>query len=236
MVNHVQLNNIAHKDIRIRTERSAELGDAVMASPLFPHEFREAQAYYPIVFAKEKSGKFRPLALFGLEDGSNLFLSEHGWDARYLPLTRRMEPFVIGLTTDSLSQQSMEVHIDIDHRRVSEDEGEALFLEQGGHTDYLRGVAELLGEIHEAEQALAGFTAMLGDLELLEPFTLDIQLDNGEAGRLEGFYIIAEERLYNLEADKLAGLQQAGFLQPLYMAVASLSQFVPLIDRKNKAG
>lgn len=235
MPTHVQLNNIHHKDLRIKTDRRPELGDGVMAAPVFPHEFREVQAYYPIVFTKERSGKFRPVALFGLEEGSNLFLTDHGWDARYIPITRRMEPFVIGRTTDSLGQQSMEVHIDQDHPRVNKTEGEVLFLEQGGHTDYLRGVSELLGEVHEAEQALPGFLAMLSDLDLLEPFTLDVQLDNGETGRLAGFYTIAEEKLYNLGAEHLEGLQRAGFLQPLFMAVASLSQFVTLIDRKNKA-
>lgn len=148
MPKYVQLNNIEHKNFRIKTERSAALGDNVMAAPVFPHEFRETQAYYPIVFTKEQSGRFRPVAIFGLEQGENLFLHEGGWDSRYLPLAKRMEPFVIGLNTDSLGEQMMEVHIDPEHPRVSHEEGEALFLEEGGYTEFLSGVSETLAEVH----------------------------------------------------------------------------------------
>jgi hypothetical protein len=72
-VRNVLLNNVEHRDLAIRTRRGADLGDAVMAAPTFPDEFRSVQAHYPIVFQPTTSGSFQPLALFGFKDGENLF-------------------------------------------------------------------------------------------------------------------------------------------------------------------
>ena len=59
-----------------------EYGDAVMSAVTFPAEFRSLQAHYPIVFRKSQDGTtFEPVALFGFEEGQNLFLGPHGWDA-----------------------------------------------------------------------------------------------------------------------------------------------------------
>lgn len=236
MARHVQLNNIDHADLRVRTGHNKSLGDGVMSSPVFPHEFRNLQPHYPIVFAKDSaSGGFRPLALFGLEDGENLFLAdENKWDTDYIPLAMRMKPFLIGFSGDAAGGRQMEVHIDLDDPRVSEEAGERLFLEHGGHAPYLQETSKLLGEIHDGEQSIAPFSAMLEELNLIEPFTLDITLNDGTEGRLAGYYIIAEEALAKLNGEELGRLQAAGFLPAIYMAVAALSQFRSLIDRRNQ--
>ena len=71
-------------------------------------------------------------------------------------------------------------------------------------------------------------------LGLLEPFALDIELNDGSKSRLTGFYTVNEEKLYALGGDDLSSLNKKGFLQPLFMAVASLSNFRDLIERKNR--
>ena len=53
MSQHVLLNSVDHKDIKIITERSAKYGDNVWFSVTFPAEFRSVQAHYPIFFQKE---------------------------------------------------------------------------------------------------------------------------------------------------------------------------------------
>lgn len=236
MPRHVSLNNVDHANLKVRTEYSAELGDAVMSSPVFPHEFRNVQAHYPIVFSKESSGRFRPIALFGLEQDSNLFLHGDEWDANYVPMAMRMPPFLIGFAFPGSGESQMEVHIDIDHPRVSETEGQPLFLPQGGQTDFLKQIAGMLTEIHHAETSVQSFSVILDELDLIEPFTLDVTLDDGTKGRLAGLYTIAEEKLYSLSADGLSRLQEHNFLLPIYMAVASISQFRSLIDRRNRKG
>ncbi|NRA28959.1 MAG: SapC family protein [Parvularculaceae bacterium] len=235
MARHAQVNFIEHPKLRVRTERSALLGDSMMACPVFPHEFRELQASYPVVFTKEdKSGLFRPMALFGLERNENVFLDGDHWDATYLPLALRIQPFLIGLRGVEGEEPTPEVHINLEHPRVSETEGEALFTETGEHTEFLKSIAELLAEVHGAEGNVVAFSAMLNELDLLEPFSLDVTLENGTVGKLTGFYTIKEERLYALNGEELERLQKAQMLQAIFMSVASISQFLGVISRKNK--
>lgn len=227
---HAAISPSAHAGLRLRRTHGAAWGDNVMLAPLFPHEFRQAQAFYPIVFSPEAgSGRARPYALFGLERDSNLFLSASGWDAAFIPAAHRMQPFLIGRGPGGL-----QIHADLDHPRFSETEGEPLFGEDGAQTGVLDEIAGLLGEVHEAEQQLPAFCAMLAELRLLEPFTLEVTLDSGRSGRLEGFLTLAEERLLELDGPTLGRLQAAGFLSPVFMALASQSQFLALIGRLNQ--
>jgi hypothetical protein len=231
----VQLNNVDHASLLIRTERDAALGDAVMAAPVFPGEFRNLQAHYPIVFVKDgRTGGFRPMALFGLEEGSNLFLTEEGWDAAYIPLAMRMQPFLIGFSRRD-GERQLEVHVDLSHPRVTAEGGVPVFLEHGGHTEFLQDVTSILAAVHEGEETVAPFTALLNELGLIEPFTLDVTLDDGSSGRLAGYYVIAEEILYTLPEEALGRLQAAEALLPVFMAIASMAQFRALIARRNAA-
>jgi len=87
MTSHVALDRDAHRDLRIRGGSSAELGDGVMACLTVPDEFRRVQNEFPILFRRDlDSGLFSALALFGFENGENLFIEDGRWDARYRPL------------------------------------------------------------------------------------------------------------------------------------------------------
>jgi hypothetical protein len=229
MPNPVLLNNIDHKDLRVITRRGAAYGDQLMAVPTFPSEFRDVQACYPIVFHKTTDGLgFEPLALFGFHDGENLFLKDERWDAPYIPMMVERQPFLIGINGTELM-----LNVDLDHPRVNRSEGEEVFKPHGGTTDYLDRANSLLFAIHEGMQGLPGFLQALLDNELLESFTLDVQLDDGSQNRLIGFYTINEDRLQTLGGDAIVKLHQAGHLQAIYLILASLSNFRMLIDRKN---
>jgi hypothetical protein len=232
MANHAPLNNVDHKNLRIVTTRGAAYGDAVMSALTFPAEFRDLQACYPIVFAQDGNGGYDAVALLGFEQGENLFLGPDGWDAPALPLTVERQPFMIGRGGDDLA-----VHIDLDSPRVRDGgiEGEALFLTYGGTSEYLERISSVLRTIHEGMAASRAFVGALVELELLESFVLDVELDDGSQNRLAGFYTVNEDRLAQLTAEQLARLHRDGYLQAIYMAVASLAQFRALIQRKNRA-
>jgi hypothetical protein len=231
MANHAPLNNVDHKNLRVVTTRGAAYGDAVMSALTFPAEFRDLQSCYPIVFAQDGNGSYDAIALLGFEQGENLFLGPNGWDAPAIPLTVERQPFMIG-RGDELS-----VHIDLDSPRVRDGgiEGEALFLTYGGTSEYLERISSVLRTIHDGLAASRAFVAALVELELIESFVLDVELDDGSQNRLAGFYTINEDRLAQLSADQLAALHGKGYLQAIYMAVASLAQFRALIQRKNRA-
>lgn len=230
MTNNVLLNNVDHKDLRVIVTRSARYGADVMFAMTFPSEFRNIQAHYPIVFRKNAQGQFEPIALLGFQERQNLFLTQRGWDATYVPLTIERLPFLIGFSAD---KQPM-MHVDLDSPRISRTEGEPIFREHGGNTEFLERMNSVLLAIHQGIAGVQPFVAALLEHELLESFVLDVQLANGSQNRLAGFYAINEERLQGLGGAVLERFNRAGYLQAIHMAIASMSQFRALIERMNK--
>lgn len=238
MTNHVLLNNVDHRNLRIVTTRSAELGDNVMCAPTFHLEFRNLQAHYPIFFRKEPgTGRFQPVAMFGFEDRENLFLGEDGWDATYIPLTIERQPLLIGFQEreeDGEIRRKPVIHVDMDSPRIGETQGEAVFLEYGGNSEYLKRMTSVLHTIHEGLESNRAFVGMLLEFDLLESFVLDVEFDDRSQHRLIGFYTINEDKLDRLGGEVLAKLNDDGYLKPVYMAIASLSNIRTLIERRRQ--
>ena len=71
------LNTEKHRQLRIRTGYSAELGDSVTYVMTYPLEFRDIQSCYPILFTKDpNTGAFFAAAVLGFEADQNLFLQD----------------------------------------------------------------------------------------------------------------------------------------------------------------
>ena len=228
----VLLNNVDHKDLRIITRRAAEYGDDAIIVSTFPSEFIHIQAHYPIVFRKTQEGlSFEAFALLGFVPGENLFLGPEGWSVNYVPLAIQRQPFLIGVAGDELT-----VHVQLDSPRIATNpaEGEAVFLTHGSPTPFLERINSTLLAIHQGVQAMPDFIAALLQHELLEAFAVDAELEDGSKHRLDGFYTINENRLNALSGASLAALQGAGYLQPVYMVIASMVNFRDLIERKNR--
>lgn len=235
MSRHMLLHLDDHKELRVLTQRSPELGDAMMCCLTVPDEFRRVQGEYPILFRQtaERDG-FTALAMFGFETGENLFLKDGRWDARYLPLAVAIQPFLVG--PPAPGHETAQVHVDMESPRIGVgpyEDGVRVFDEDGRPTPYLESMAEKLGALDAGYRASADFFAALARHELLEPFTLEVTLDDGSENRLVGFHAIDEERLRSLDAEALGELHAEGHLMPIFMALASLSQLGPLIERRN---
>jgi hypothetical protein len=232
-MSHAILTPDDHRDLRIRTERAAELGDAVMACITVPSEFRRVQAHYPILFQRDHAtDSFTALAMFGFEVGENLFLDNGRWDARYRPLAIDSQPFLVGRGAgDSTVRQ---VHIDMASPRIGGGEGMRVFDDTGRPTPYLERIADQLRALDEDYVASSDFFAALRRYDLLEPLTLDVTLDDGAQHRLVGYHIIDEEKLERLDPTIVGELHAAGHLMPMFMALASLGNIGDLIVRKNR--
>ncbi len=221
------LNNVTHKNLRVVTRRGARWGDDVMSCPVTIDEFRSLQANYPILLQQDSQGSFQPLVLFGLQDGQNLFLDGDRWDADYLPLAMQRMPFSIGIAQDELRMM-----VDMASPRIGQGgDGESVFLEHGGNTPFLDQANSVLRTLHEGLQSTADFVQALVSNRLLEPFVFEVEQPDGSRGQLVGCHLIHEERLAALDASTVAMLHEADYLQPIYMAIASLSNLSRLATR-----
>ena len=81
MGNIQKLNNVEHAQLKIK--QSPCEADRVMFSPVYTSEMRALQSNFPLMFYKAPSdGSFTPVALFGFEQGENLFLTDERWTSQ----------------------------------------------------------------------------------------------------------------------------------------------------------
>ena len=232
---HAILAADSHRDLRVRTGRSAAHGDAEMSCMTVPDEFRRVQADYPILFRLDpERDRFTALAMFGFDNGENLFLDGARWDAGYVPLAIEIRPFLIGGTPGAAGNQ---VHVDMASPRIAgggDDEGVRVFDAAGNATPYLEAMVEKLSALDAGYRGADEFFAALRRHRLLEPLTLEITLDDRSTNRLVGYHVIDEARLAALDAAALGELNAADHLMPIFMALASLGKLRDLIARKNE--
>ena len=231
MANHAILNEEQHRDLRVLTGHGEQYGDDVMFTLAIPSEFCNLVSDYPIFLHRDSdSGRLLPMAMFGFEEGENLFLDESGWHAGYVPLMMQRGPFMIGIRGE---ERQMVVTIDTDSPRVGS-EGEPLFQPFGGNSDYTEQIIEILQAIDRGQPQIEEFCRLLEEHGLVEPFSLEVTLNSGKKYRLEGFYTISEERLSALDGAVLSDLGRRGMLHAAYMVLASMANIPRLIELRNR--
>lgn len=238
MTNRVLLDNVTHKNLKINRVYGDEQGDNVNVARVFPVELGQLQNEYPLFFFKNAdTGDFETIALLGFSDNENLYLGASAWEASSIPLSIERQPFLIGYQeqdVDGAPTQVPVVHVDMDHPSVGDTVGEPVFLPQGGESPFLERVSSVLMTIHQGYQDSQAFSNALVGLELIESLAVDIEFDDGTRQGLAGLCVINEDRLKNLGASALETLHKQGYLQHVYMMLASMPNLADLIRKKNK--
>jgi hypothetical protein len=238
MPNHQLLDNITHKDVHVITQHTPDIGDNISYSHVFVSEFRDIQAHYPIFFQKNaQTGQFEAIALLGLAGEENLFLTDAGWQASYLPLSIQRRPFLIGFqenTEDGVVSEEPVIHIDMDSPRISYNQGEAVFLPQGGQSPYLQQMAATLMAIHKGHQHTQAFIDTLQQHELIESVDIKVTLDDDSQHAMNFLYTINEEKVEQLSDLVTIDLHRLGYLKAIHMILASMPNMSNLIALKNR--
>lgn len=241
MATPVLLNNVDHRDVRVRTGHSTEYGDAINQIRIFPTEYEDVQREYPIVIRKDDDGRFQAFALLGLDRDENLFLGADGWNGRYVPALLQRGPFSIGVPNQGPNGEPLGepmIHIDLDHPRIvrdaKKDAGHAVFLPQGGNSSYLDHIAGVLRAIFagiEVDKTIFGAFDQYG---LIDPITIEIKLSDTRQYNVPDCYTISLERLLQLDGAALETLNRADYLRPAIWIASSLGNISRLIDMKNR--
>lgn len=235
MTNRALLNNVDHADLRVIAQHGPEFGDAINQALVFPTEFEALQREYPIFFRKDANGAFQAIVLLGLDRDENLFLDGGGWNARYVPAVQQRGPFSIVLQPPRAGEggepQPM-IHVDLDHPRISREEGEPLFLPAGGHAPYLQHVSRVLGAIYDGLEVGGPFFAALDGLGLIEPVEVEAQVEGGRTYVIPGLFTVGEAGLAALGGEDLERLHRSGALRAAYAVRSSMANLQRLIDAK----
>ena len=230
----MQLNRVAHKDLRIR----AIQGDFLFAShlnsvPLACSEFARAACHYPIVFAGNSPDSVVPAALLGLQAQQNLMVDEAGqWQAgAYVPAFLRRYPFV--LAEQEKQEDGFTVCLDQAFQGLVEQgsEGEALFDADGNDTPLLANALKFLQEYQLHLARTRAFSSKLAELDLLQVKQVRVQPVNGKEFTLDGFFVVDEQKLRELKGKALQELAKSGDLGWIYAHLMSLVNVEALTRR-----
>ena len=232
---HQMVDNVTHKNLKIDQVNHKFFGEEARLLRVIPTEFRQLATEYPIYFAKNFStGQFEIAAVVGFDEKENLLLKDGTWKANYIPLDVQRKPFLMGFKEeDKETRREPLVYLDLDDPRVNEAQGEELFLEFGGTSPYLQSMSSILFELYNGEKFTRAFSSTLSQMELIEPVRLEIKFVNNELRNFEGLYMIHEEKLRDLESDKITELHKKGYLQLAHLMLVSSNNMTKLISLKN---
>ncbi len=238
MARYELLNNVAHKELRVVHRFGGRFGENVGMIPAYPTEYAELQREYPIFFRKgPDSGEYESVVLLGFSAEENLYLKGDRWDATYLPGYIARGPFLIGFQERMVDGDMVNepvIHVDMEHPRVSFDEGERVFLPQGGHTPYLDHIITVLRGINDGVEGGKAMYEAFDAAGLIHPIRLDITFDEGHGADVTGLLGIDRERLAALDAESLHALHSAGYLEGAYLVLASMYNLRRMIAEKQR--
>jgi hypothetical protein len=225
MPNIAVLNNEAHRTLRVQAGAAARYGDNQRFVPVIVGVFPYLAVHYPILMTKDQdTGAFFIGAMLGFDEGENLFLDVRGMET-YRPLNLQRGPFFTA---------GNEVAIDLDSPRIGAD-GRPLFTEEGEPSQYLQSIMALFRDLGRGLEQSKAFVEKLAALKLLEPVDINLSFDDGSRRTLTGLYTIGQEALRRLPDEAVLELFRNGYLQLIYLMLASLKQVPVLAQKKNSA-
>ncbi|MEM1144800.1 MAG: SapC family protein [Pseudomonadota bacterium] len=236
----VALDRSKHKDLRVITRRGEDLGDRVHLVPVVASELSSLVLDYPVCFLKEdNTGQFGLYAILGFEAGENLFLSGEQWEASYIPLHLRRQPFLVAQPPGNGAAQGDAqaegiLTIDMASQRIGSSQGEPLFTPEGEKSPFLEAVEKALGELLIGARATEALIRALLKNDLVESAQVNVEFASGEKRNFDGLYTVNASKLKSLSGDMLGEFHRRGYLLACHLLIASLGQMRGLIRRKER--
>jgi len=194
-------------------------------------EFGDVCREFPIVFVKagkepDGSDAIAPLAVFGMTQNQNLYVSGERWRAQYMPAVLRFYPFCIARIDD----QRFAICVDSAHGGVNTEEGQPLFEADGKPSELLAGMQKQL-EVLEAEiQRTRLVGKRLLELDLLREMRFDATLPDGKQHTVDGFLTVDDAKVTALPDNIVGELHRSGVLGLVHMHWVSLGNMRRLVD------
>jgi SapC len=125
--------------------------------------------------------------------------------------------------------------IDLDHPRVAPSGDQELFTETGDPSRYLQSIMALMRDLRPGLERTRIFIDTLLRLKLIEPMTISARFDDGTNHEFTGLYTISRNQLKDLADGAVLDLFRRGYLQLIYLMLASLDHVSALAQRKNRS-
>jgi hypothetical protein len=231
------VNSNDHADWKAGSLDSAAYLAETHAIPLTSDEFIDAQRNFPIVFTSGEGAL--PIALFGLNEGTNVFVGEDMKinEAIYLPAYARRYPFILAKLQPN--NDDMSLCFDPTPGLLGKDhEGMPLFDGEGKPTEYTEGVLDFCRRFEEAGLRTKLFMDELAKHDLLMEGEIAITRNDmpDKPFIYRGFRMVDENKLRDLPAATLEELSKNGMLALIYAHLFSLNLMRNIFERQMALG
>jgi hypothetical protein len=205
------------------------------AVPLTVEEFPQAQRHFPIIFAAGDDPM--PLALMGLNEGTNVFVDAEGkvTEPIYIPAYARRYPFMLAKLTPEAQELSLCFDPTTDLIGPFED-GKPLF-EGDKPSETCTNTLTFCQQFEEAGMRTGNFLAEIAKHNLFMDGEVAIQQEGIEAPFVyRGFKMIDEAKLREVRGDVLRGWAQSGLLPLVFAHLFSLQLMSDIFSRQVAQG
>jgi hypothetical protein len=225
------LHPAEHGSLKLRQVDHFRFAAKAHAVPVVGAEFSDVMREYVIAFAQQAEGTYTVLAMLGFRTEQNLFVDADGkWDARYVPVFLRRYPFI----TSEVEGGDAIICIDeAGAKELASDDGAALF-ENGQPTDATKQMAETLFRLRDDAARDKVWIKEIVDAGLLKPVTASAETPTGETVSMDGMFVVDEDKLRELPADKAAEWLKKGLMSLIYAHLFSLGNLSLLTERLHK--
>ncbi len=194
-------------------------------------EFIDVCREFPIVFVKagtepDGSDSIAPIAVLGLTQNSNLYVTGDRWRAQYVPAVLRMYPFCIA----RLDDEKFAVCYDADWAGAKGSDGQRLFDDQGQPTEVLKAFQGQLETLENEIQRTRAVCKRFQELGLLQDMRFDVTLPDGAKHTVDGFMTLDDKKATALPDDVVAELHRSGLLGLAHLHWASMGNMRRLVD------
>ena len=180
-----------------------------------------------IVFLKEKEDHFGLYAIQGFEDSRNLYVNDNGnWLSNYVPAYYRMQPFnfILDSKTNDLLL-CFDENTNLVGKNLKKDQSHPMFDKKEQPTDKFLETIKFSKKFHESTKKTMEVTALLSNLNLIEPWPIKLKFENEEK-KIEGIYRINHKKLHDLKSSDILSLFEKRGLELAYCQIVSMNNIV----------
>jgi hypothetical protein len=226
------LDSAEHRNLKLKVPITDwSLASQLNAMFVAAAEFGDTCREFPVVFVragKEPDGSdaIAPIAVFGLTQNENLYVTGTRWRAQYMPAVLRMYPFCIARVDD----ERFAICVDLAFTGTSVLEGQPIFEEDGKPAELLKAMTTQLEALEGEIQRTRLMCKRLGELDVLREMRFDATLPDGSQHTVDGFLTVDDKKMTALPDEVVGELHRSGVLGLVHLHWVSLGNMSRLVD------
>jgi hypothetical protein len=232
MATFTELSSKAHKNLKVAPNAQINFAAKQHMINLNVAELAAAASSMPIFVSRTNgTGSWAFAAMTSFELEVNLFVENETWTPVFNPTSLRTHP--LQLMPSKTEEKTFTVGFNAQTKSLTEEEGTALFNDDGKGTDYLGEVTKILETELQYRKQTYEFGQVLENMNLLKAIDLKVQYKNGTTNIIQGLHTINEEAFQALSGENLAQLNSVGYLTPIHAMPMSIFQLNVLVNKHN---